>query len=221
MVDINSLSIEELKKGIAEKKAILADRKINVIDKFTNIDELLIETTKRLNVLIDEQEETNRQMRISNKILLGLLVEELEDGTVVRKDASGIDAAKILESIGDGEGRTTIIKSIPNLSGDKRVFELKDSGFIIEIMFKSSSSSTDNKDYSVRVYADETIIYQNSFTNFEARNYFETDMTCYEDTQESYYFLHFKNISYRNSFIVEIYDSSATFEQIYLKYIEG
>ena len=160
-------------------------------------------------------------MQISNKLLLALYIEEAADGTLIAKQPNGIDTGKILESIGGGVERTTIIKSIPNFSGDKQAFELSDSGFVIEVMFKSSTSTTDNKDYSIRIKADDIIIYQDSFTNFESRNKFERDMTCYEDTEDSYYFLHFKNISYRNSFIIEVYESEATFEQVYLKYIEG
>lgn len=212
--------LEKIKAGLLKEKASFAP-KINVLDKFTNIDELLIENTIATRDSIIEQRETNRQMRISNRLILALLVEELEDGTVIRKDVSGIDTDKILESIGKGGGRTTIVKSLPNFSGNKTVFELSDSGFVIEIMFKSSTSSTDNKDYSVRVSADNTIIYQDSFATFESHNKFERDMTCYEDTRDSYYFLQFKNISYKNKFVVEIYESEATFEQVYIKYLEG
>lgn len=226
-VNLEKLSIDQLKKireGLKKNKGVKASfaPKLNVIDTFTNIDELLVKTLERMNVLIDEQEETNRQLQISNKILLGLLIEELEDGTVVRRDGSGIDTSKILESIGEGGGRTTLIKSIPNFSGDnKTIFEFSDSGYIIEIMLKSSTLTIDNKDYSIRVSADSKIIYQDSFANFESRNYFETDMTCYEDEDEGYYYLQFKNIEYKNSFLLEIYSSEAKFEQIYLKYFEG
>lgn len=217
--------LKEIKERLLEKnkeqKTTFAP-KINVIDKFTNIDELLIETIKRINVQIDEQEETNRQMQITNKILLALYIQEGSDGTYTARMPTDIDTGKILESIGGGEERTTIVISIPNFSGDnKKVFELSDSGFVIEIMFKSSTDSVDNKDFSVRVNADDNIIYQNSFDNFESRNKFEKDMTCYKDTKDNIYYLQFQNISYKNSFIVEIFESNASFEQIYIKYLEG
>ena len=223
-IDFNKYSLEDLKKlknNLKNKPTPNFAPKLNIIDKFTSIDELLIENTIALKDLIQDQRETNRQLRISNKLLLGLLVEESADGTISLRGDSGIDTAAILEEIGGGG--TIISRKIDlanvNVNGKKVIFEGEFEGGLAEVLFTSSTSTTDNKNYSVRIVGDDEIMYQDTFTNFEARGGTETDMACFEDSDvNSWYLLQFQNIYFSNKILVEIYDSSAEFIRVYVKY---
>ena len=166
-----------------------------------------------------EQRETNRQKKINNKLLLALYYQEDSDGNVIQRDPMAMDT-KILESISKGGAYITRVVNIINKDiGEKEIiFEQEFEGALAEVLFVSSTSSTDNKAYSARVVADDNIIYEDSYTNFEARSNHETDMACFEDEIDDKYLLQFQNVSFNQKILVEVYNSSALFERIYIKY---
>ena len=228
--DFEKLSIDELKKlkesleknkneklSISKKNSFAP--KLDIIDKFTSIDELLIQSIQETRDLIMEQKETNRQMQINNKLLLALFYKESADGSVVQRDPIAIDTS-ILEEISRGGAITTrkIDLINQNISGKQVIFEGEFEGGLAEILFTSSTSTTDNKDYSVRILADNDPQYQGTFTEFEARGGTETDMACFEDEINEWYLLQFQNVNFSNKILIEVYDSSAEFIRIYIKY---
>lgn len=223
MSTLENLSMDKLRrlKETLKKKTI--EQKIKgtgLLDKFTSIDELLIDNTTAIRQLIEEQRDTNRALNVTNKLLLALYIQEDADGNYTARLPGDIDTTGILEALEGGGEEKTHIKSLPNMTitGKKQVFAIFGNGRLIEVLFKSSASNSDNKHYSARIIADNENEYEDTFDNFTARNYFERDLTCYEDTQENKYILQIQNIGYSDSLIVEIYDSVAIFEQIYIKY---
>lgn len=229
-IDLDKYSITQLRKikenleqqkkessfGISDK---IAKKKGTIIDEFTSIDDLLRVTIQDLQDLIMEQRETNRQMQINNKLLLALYYKEDSDGNLVQRDPMGIDTA-ILESISRGGAHITRVVNIINRTiGEKEIiFEQKFEGALAEVLFISSTSTTNNKSYSARIVADDNIIYEDSYTNFESRSNYETDMACFEDELNDVYLLQFQNVNFNQKVLVEVYDSSATFQRIYIKY---
>ena len=166
------------------------------ITNFGSTDELLYDNILATKDLISQQKETNRQLEINNKLLLTLFSEEKDE-----KKASN----------------DTILAGM--LKGEKEiVFQGNFEGGLAEILFVSSTSTTNNKAYSARIVADDNIIYQDSYTNFEAKNATETDMACFEDEFNNWYLLQFQKVNFMKSILVEIFDSSATFLRIYVKY---
>lgn len=220
--DFSVEALKNLKEDIKSKINVQRVKRTGVLDKFTDIDELLIDNTIAIKQLIEEQRDTNRALNVTNKLLLALYIQEDADGNYTAKIPSDIDTTGILEALEGGGDEKTHINNLSNLKiiGRKQVFMLYGKGILIELLFKSSTSDTDYKSYSVRIVADNENSYEATFTELEARNYFERDMTCYEDTQESKYILQIQDIAYEDSLIVEIYNSVATFEQIYMKYHE-
>lgn len=232
MNDANNLdkySVEQLKKikesleKNKQNKLSISDKiikpNINVLDKFTDIDDLLRISIQETRDLIMEQRETNRQMQINNKLLLALYYQEDVDGKMIQKDPMGIDTT-ILESIARGGASITRFVELTNknISGNEIIFEGGFEGFLVEILFVSSTSTTDNKDYSVRILSDDNIAYQDSYTNFEAKGGTETDMAAFEDEDNSWYLLQFQGIGFHQRIFVEVYNSKCTFLRIYLKY---
>ncbi len=113
-----------------------------------------------------------------------------------------------------------IVKNIENtkITGNEIVFEITGTGILAECKFQSSTSTTDNKTYSVRVLSDKDMIYQGTWGNFESRSYYESDLTAYDDDINGFYILSFKNIAYLKKLKIEVYESSAIFTNIYVKY---
>lgn len=232
MEDANSLdkySVKQLKKikesleKNQQNKLSISNKipkpQINILDKFTDIDDLLRISIQETRDLIMEQRETNRQMQINNKLLLALYYQEDADGKMVQKDPMGIDTT-ILESIARGGAMITRIVELVNKTiGTKEIiFEGEFEGILVEVLFVSSTSTVDNKDYSVRVLSDGNIVYQSTYAEFEAKGATETDMAAFEDEDNSWYLLQFQNINFMNKILVEVYESEATFSRIYLKY---
>ena len=223
-VDLENLSVEKLKKI---KESLEKNReqktsfepKLNVIDKFTSIDELLIQTIQDLQNLTLEQRETNRQMQINNKLLLALFYKESADGSVIRQDPIAIDTS-ILEEISQGGAYITRVVNLENKTiGTKEiVFQGEFEGSLAEVLFVSDASDANNKEFSARVIADDNTIYQDSYTEFESRGATETDMACFEDELNDWYLLQFQNVNFNQKILIEVYDSSATFLRIYIKY---
>ncbi len=218
LTDVKSLSIDDLKKGIQEKKnsilkKINSVRSKNPIDKFTSIDDLLRETIASLKDLTQEQE-------VTNKILIAMYIQEGADGSMTAKPIAGVDTSAILQGLRGGDDYRTLNKIIYNEIGDNTILEVNGSGIIDVIKFVSSTSTVDNKDYSVRIWCDATILYANTWTELEARTPNERGMVCYEDIINLEYILMFKTISYTEGFKIEVYDSNATLTMAQIKYHE-
>lgn len=214
MANISSLSIENLKKVVEKKQKdekqynLSKGFKIN-IDKYTKIDELLRDLIK--------------ETHITNKILVALYIQEAADGSMVAKDPTGVDTSAILKGLrGVDDYRTLnpIFNNIKIEGSSKEIFNVKGSGIIDVIKFISSTSTVNNKDYSVRIRGNNTILYQNSWTELESRTPNERGMVCFEDEDNNEYVLIFKTIAYSESFKIEIYDSNATLDMIQVKYHE-
>jgi len=225
MENLESYTIEQLQKIKDNLKAKTNELRINktsIIDKFTSIDELTIDNTIAIKQLIEEQRDTNRTLSVTNKLLLALYVKEDADGNYIANIPSEFDSVGLLEALEGGGEERTRIKTLPNekIIGKKVVFTITGKGYLIELLLKSSTSSSNNKSYSLRILADNTNAYDGTFTEFEDRNHFEVDLTCYEDTRQEKYIMEIKNIMYEDSLVIEVYESVATFEQVYIKYHE-
>ncbi|MEE9378844.1 MAG: hypothetical protein V3V33_12505 [Candidatus Lokiarchaeia archaeon] len=210
ITDISSLSIEDLKKGIIKKKNNILNtaRSKNPLDKFTSIDELLRENIKAQRDLAD----------ITHKLLLAIYY---KGGGETSITPNGVDTTAILESLTGGDDYRTLNKIFNNVTGDKTILEVEGSGIIDVIKFVSSNTSVLNKEYSVRIRSDTTILYQNSWTELEARSPNERGMVAFEDdTINNEYLLIFKTIAYSEDFMIEVYDSSATLSMVQIKYHE-
>ncbi|KKL54583.1 hypothetical protein LCGC14_2263960 [marine sediment metagenome] len=212
MEDISSLTIAELKKKIQKTEQSLKSNFVNPIDKFTKIDDLLRETVIALRSSIKEQ-------RINNKLLLAIYYKNGENGYI---QPNGIDTSAILSDLSVRDDYKTIIKNLENvkITGSERVFEIAGMGIMAECKLQSSNSTIDNKTYSIRIFSDKDLIYSGTWANFESRSYYESDLTCYEDDINGNYILSFKNIAYLKNLKIEVYESSATLTNIYLKYHE-
>jgi len=205
--DLNSLSIDELKKiRLKEEEASLKSNFFNPLDKFTEIDDLLRENIK--------------QQHFTNQLLLALYYKKEKDGKIVPIQPNGIDTSAILEGLrGAGDDYKTLVVNIEGekITGSETIFKISGTGILAECKFQSSNLDVNNKAYGVRIYSDKDIIYQDTWANFESRSFFETDMTCYEDVI-GYYILSFKTIGYLKNLKIEVYDSKASFTNIYIKY---
>lgn len=219
MSNARSLSDKALVKKVKEKQANLSKGlKIpsskNLIDKFTNIDELVRE-------LILAQHETNDALNMTNKLLIALYLQEASDGSLVAKQPNGvIDTSAILKGLTSGDDYRTLNKVIHNETGDKTILGVKGSGVIDVIKFVSSNALVVNKDYSVRIRSDTTILYANTWTELEARSPNERGMVCWENEDSNEYLLLFKTIAYSEMFMIEVYDSNATLSMVQVKYHE-
>ena len=223
-IDLDKYSVEQLKKikdSLEKEKIKSADSKtkkqktpsdLQPITNFGSTDELLYDNILATKDLISQQKETNRQLEINNKLLLTLFSEE--------KDEKKASNDTILAGMLKGLGMVTQVVEFNNKTiGEKEiVFQGNFEGGLAEILFVSSTSTTNNKAYSARIVADDNIIYQDSYTNFEAKNATETDMACFEDEFNNWYLLQFQKVNFMKSILVEIFDSSATFLRIYVKY---
>lgn len=225
-IDFNNLSVEQLRivKQDLEKKAKaqvknITEKKGTLLDQFTSIDDLLRETILALRDLTQDQRETNRQLQIVNKLLLAIYFKEDGNGNIVAAN-QGLDASAILQEISQGGSRITRVVNLINkqIDGSEIVFQGEFEGQLTEVLFKSETSGTDNDDYGVRIVSDEDIIYQDTYTEFAARQNTETAMAAFEDEINGWYLLQFQDVFFNNKIKVEVYDSSATFLRIYIKY---
>lgn len=224
-LDFSNLSDEEIEKmtqglneEVKELEARLKKKPIfnnPIIDKFTKIDDLL-----RQNIAL--QKDLIEQVYISNKLALATYYKD--GGTsVAPKDPYSVDTS-ILERLKvSSDDYKTLVKNFENMkvSGSEKIFEIEGSGIVAEIKFQSSNATATNKVYGVRIMSDNSIVYQDTWSKFEGRNAYETDMTCYEDLISGFYILAFKNMAFAKSLIIEVYGSAGltiSFSNIYLKY---
>lgn len=105
-----------------------------------------------------------------------------------------------------------------NLGTEENIIKVEGKGFVEEIKFTSSTSTTDNKSYKVRIQCDNNTIYDDSWDNFVIRALYEEGITAFEDTINSKYILFFRNFFYTKNFLIRLYNSSAAFSHIFVKY---
>jgi len=152
---------------------------------------------------------------LSNRILFMML----------KKQFGGV-APEIegLEDIAGSSYRTRVIRvdnlKFSILNRQERIFTIKKAGIISEINIISPNTDINNKNYKIRLVADDEPIYHDSWDNFETRNMHEADMTAFDNTNEGKYVLIFQDIVFENSCYLEIYESYATFDFINVKYHE-
>jgi len=204
------IGVRELEKKITEKRTKIAsikNRLLNV-DKFTNIDELLVE-------LIEQTEHSNELLVLSNRILFMMLKAQL---------GGEIPMIEGIEDIAGSRYRTRVIRvdnvKFSVLNRQERIFTIKEAGVISEIELISANTDSDNKNYKVRLVADDNIIYNDSWDDFESRTNHEADMTAFDDTNNNKYVLLFQDIVFDESCYLEVYESYATFDYINVKYHE-
>ena len=194
--------------AIAKKKKAIASIKGRTLDKFTNIDELIIE-------LIEQTENTNELLVLLNRISLAQL-----------KVQSGGEMPVIegLEGIGGSRYRSRVLRvdnvKFSIVNRDEMIFKLEGGGIISEIELISSNLNVNNKAYSVRIIADDNPMYVGTWDSFESRTMHEADMTAFDDTNNDKYVLLFQNIMYDSLCYLEVYNSSAEFDYINVKYHE-
>lgn len=181
------------------------NKKFDIIDTFTSIDELL-------EVIALLQQQTYKQQELTNKLLY-LLIQSIGQGQPVQVDLGNTSN---LLSISD-EYKTFIFQRV-NFSGDAVVFEKQASGIISELSFLSDVSDSDNADFSIKIVSDNDVLVDKTYTELAGKNNYRTDITAYNDS--SYYALIFKDIAFSSNIVIQIYNSSATFDEIYLKYHE-
>lgn len=205
-----NIGVRELEKEISEKRQKISSikNKLLNVDRYTNIDELLVE-------LIEQQEHTNKLLVLTNRILFMSLKNQLGGKTPIIEG---------IEDIAGNRYRTRVIRvdnvKFSTLNRSERIFTIKEAGMISEIELVSSNSTSDNKNYKVRVVADDNPIYNNSWDDFNSRSNHEADMTAFENTNDSKYVLLFQDIIFDESCYLEVYESYATFDYINVKYHE-
>jgi len=200
--------MREIEVAIAKKKKAIASIKGRTLDKFTNIDELIIE-------LIEQTENTNELLVLLNRISLAQL-----------KVQSGGEMPVIegLEGIGGSRYRSRVLRvdnvKFSIVNRDEMIFKLEGGGIISEIELISSNLTVNNKNYKARVVADDNVIYNDSWDNYNSRTNHEADMTAYNNTIDNKYVLLFQDICYDEYCTLEVYESYAEFDYINVKYHE-
>ncbi len=221
MEDFDNLSVEEIKKMTAgiikkdnKKETFLKNiPKLfkNPIDKFTSTDELLKQNLISLRDLNEEQ-------HITNQLLLNILFKTGTDGSIAPYQPNSIDTESILSGLKGGDDYQTLNPIMLNINGKDAGIRVEGSGIIDTIKFVSSTTTTDNKDYTVEVKCDKTILYNNTFAELEARTGTERGMVCYEDLLAFKYLLIFRTILYTNGFEIRVLNAKGKFEMFQVKY---
>jgi len=183
----------------------------DLIDRYTQIDELLRKNQILMSELLEAQKITNRLL------VLQMKAQPVGEGIVRGYPESGIDLAGLLSG---GAARYTSFKfEYPNqiIVGELEIYNEKHSGGIQEIIFLSDSTVAANGVYSVQIMADGKRIYEDSYADFTVKSNYETDMTAFEDVLNNRYVLTFQNVFFNESCYVRVYNSTATFIYIILK----
>lgn len=109
-----------------------------------------------------------------------------------------------------------------NKTGTKfEVLNIKEgSGKVIRfLMISGTAAGTDNKAYSIKIIADNNILYDDTYANFEAESATilslqDTNMLAYEDGTNNYYIFFVKDIYFNKNILIEVDSNSATFDVI-------
>lgn len=177
----------------------------NIIDKFTSLDDTMKVNALLLQNLLKQQQVTNK--------LLALQLQAI--GQPAQQIGFGEDMTPLIT--GEGKYKSFVFKLV-SVSGDRVVFKKEMTGIISEIYFLSDVSDANNAVYNIKLVSDNDVLYDDSYSNLMARSDYEADMTAFSDA--TYYILNVQNIAFQNSIIVQIYNSSATFDHVYIKYHE-
>jgi len=183
----------------------------DLIDRYTQIDELLRKNQILMSELLEAQKITNR--------LLVLQMKAQPEGVIGVYPEAGIDIEGIL---GGASRYTSFMFEYPNqiIVGELDVYSEKHGGGIQEIIFLSDSTVAANGMYSVQIMADDKKIYDNTFVKFNDLSHYQTDMSAFEDVARNRYVLTFQNIFFNESCYIRVYNSTATFEYITLKIVK-
>ena len=214
--DFSDLTVEEIEKMTKNINEEVKELEVrfkkktnfkNPIDKFTDVDELL-----RQNI---------NQQYITNKLLFAIYYKQGISGSIDR-DIKPYQSNDIIERMKvSGDDYKTLVNNIANMkiSGSNKVFEIEGSGILAECKIQSSNATVNNKAYGVSIVSDNSVVYKDTWANFENRSHYETDMSCWEDAILGHYILAFKNMAFAKSLTIEIYGSTVSvFSNIYLKY---
>lgn len=209
----NSDILKEKKKQLEELQKIYQEKKGSAIDQFTNIDDILRATH---NIQVD------MLYMLKNLAMSSALQNELLYHIYIKGFGGKREDIKIegLDSLFGNRMVTKNIKlsNITPSTDNEEVYNLDGNGYVVEIIFLSSDSSTDNKEYSVRVTSNDNIIYDDSWDNFNSSSEYQNGATAFDNDRNGYYILNLQNFFFRNGFKINVYNSSATFTEINIKY---
>lgn len=156
------------------------------------------------------------QLYISNKLSVATYKKKQINGSI-NPYQSGKDVERL--EVSDVDYKTIVMNfGSMNIGGSEKIYEIEGSGIISELMFKSSTATVNNKAYGVRIMSDNSISYQDTWDNCFNRSFHEVDMACWIDGIRNYYILEFQDIVFAKNLIIQVYGSSASFTDIYLKF---
>lgn len=181
-----------------------------LLDKWTKIDDILRDNSKLLNKLINEQIKTNQY-------LVALLNKKFVDIDLALPESIGGEIIKNLNYL-----YKTITHKWTNqvvASSDKlTILKGNYTGIVSEVMIRTSDAAAANKNYSFRILADNEIIYDDTWDNFNTENGLMSDMSAFDNG--TWYVLAFNTIAFTNAIEIEIYNlsNSITFSKVFIKY---
>jgi len=208
MEDLSKLTTEEIKKLTQDINEEVDDIKTRLKKKkplnfSTSTDELLRQLIEQLHISNQLSVVSYKKTQINNNINPYQTKGDITERVLVSSD-----------------NYTTIVKNTGNttITGSGKIYEINGSGIVGELKFKSSDATVNNQGYSVRIVADNSIVYDDSWLNFSFKSFHEVDMSCWQDVPNACYLLVFQKIAFSKNLLVEIYNSTASFTDIYLKY---
>lgn len=198
---------EKLKTSIMRINPL--KNKINPIDQYTSVDEILINNQLALNNLI-------KQQMITNKLLIAM-IQGMGNGAGLPIKEGALTG--IISGMVNENSYKTLRYEFENqpIIGSSTVMTDTGAGNIAEAMFLTPyvADGDDNQIFTVRIVSDGNPIYNNSFLNYLVSSNFEVDMTAFDNGE--YNCITFQNIAFNESIHVEVNSSKATFTRIYVK----
>ena len=93
------------------------------------------------------------------------------------------------------------------------------SGSVSELVLISDSTVAANKVYSLQIIADGKTIWNDTWTNFEIKSPYFSEMTAFDD--DTYFVLAFQSIPFNESIVVNINEApNVEFASIFIKVIK-
>lgn len=184
---------------------------VDLIDRYTQIDDLLRNNQILMGQLLTQQTNTNKLLytMLKSGQITGVPISGMPYEAITKTDISNI--------ISGGNQYKTFVREFPNhtisTGTTYTLINEKFSGIISEIYLLSTLAQ--GSTYSIKVTADTEKIYDDTWTNFSARNSYESDMSAFSDA--TYYVLSLQDIAFNESIVVEIYNANLTFYRIYMK----